>query len=111
MYLRTQRRSARRTLGQWWNPFSKENVIYQAGYYYAHGQPMAPAPPSATAPPAPVTVDDGTSLFIPGSSFTDILRNAITGKPTDAQIAVNTNACVQSIQNMRQVLATQGKPG
>jgi hypothetical protein len=106
VYVAVQRQP---TLGQWWNPFSKENLIYQAGYYYAHGQPMAPSPPSSTPPPAPS--DSGTSLFIPNSSITDIFMNAVTGKPTDAQIAVNTNSCIASIQKMRQLAVANGQPG
>lgn len=109
MYVRTQRRPANRTLGSWWNPLSSDNAIAVAGYYLLHGGTSMPTPlPSATPPPA--SVDDGTSLFIPGSSFTDILKNAVTGKPTAAQIAVNTTSCIQSIQNMRQLAAQQGKP-
>lgn len=79
-----------------------------ATYYYgvATGQPVTPPPPqNAPAPAAPS--DPGTSIFIPNSSFTDILQNAITGKPTSAQIFSNTGSpyldCVSAIGRMRQM--------
>lgn len=118
MYVAVQRRPTDRTLGDGYdflfkglNPFSKDFYPYQAAAYYATGTVTPPPPPSANPPAVPVPVDDGTSLFIPGSSFLDILKNAFTGKPTDAQIAVNTNTCIQSIQNMRALAAKNGQPG
>lgn len=42
-----------------------------------------------------------SSQYIPGSSATDYLKNALTGKPTDSQIAYNANQCIASIQKMR----------
>jgi hypothetical protein len=38
---------------------------------------------------------------IPGSQKGDMVMNAVTGRPTDAQIDYNRADCVQQIQNMR----------
>lgn len=67
--------------------------------------------PVIPAAPATTVSQDNSGIDIPGSSFTDYLMNAATGHPTDSQIAYNTQTCVQAIQNMRNVLAAQGKPG
>lgn len=100
-----------RNLGAWYdaiNPFSKENLIYQAGYYYVHGNVMPPAT-GKTLPSAPPPVPQDNS-FIPGSSVSDYLLNMVTGRPTDAQIQYNANQCVQNIQRMRQMQGGQAIP-
>lgn len=114
MYLATAqpaRRARRRTLGDFTNPFtwgSPSDYGSNAWYWakirnalaytpigFAAGMTDENAIPTASAPS-----DSGSSQFIPGSSASDYLWNAVTGHPTDAQIAYNTNSCVQAIQNM-----------
>jgi hypothetical protein len=55
----------------------------------------------ATASPP----SSSNSLIVPGSSATDVLLNALTGKATTTQIQSNIDSCVASIQRMRQLAA------
>lgn len=113
-------RRGRPTLGDWSSVSKTLDVlnypttaVWNAMQYYydlATGQPVSVPPPAAPAAPgsAPTPpADSGTSLFIPNSSVSDILMNAITGKPTAAQIYTNTGSpyqdCVNAIQHMRQI--------
>ena len=66
----------RRTLGDW-GPFTWRNPF--SGDFWSWG--------SAT--------DYGSPAW-----YWDIVPRAITGHPTDAQIAINTNDCVTAVQNM-----------
>lgn len=52
-----------------------------------------------------------SNQFIPGSTASSYVANAITGQPTDAQIAYTTNQCVAAIQSMRAAAAANGQPG
>jgi len=86
MYLATRQPARvwrrRRTLGQ-------DDTYYGEGTDFPTGsQALTKA---AAAPP---------ESWIPGSSWYDYLMNAVTGHPTEAQIAYNTNSCVAAIQNM-----------
>jgi len=100
----------RRTLGDWTNPFTWgspsdygsnawywakiRNAVAYTPIGFAAGLNTDDVTPTASAP------DSGSSQFIPGSSPSDYLWNAVTGHPTDAQIAYNTNSCIAAIQNM-----------
>jgi hypothetical protein len=62
--------------------------------YKAYGSPPASSPTKLITDALPI---------IPGSSFTDVVQNAWTGKPTDAQISKNAQDCMSAIQAMRTV--------
>lgn len=47
----------------------------------------------------------------PGTTAGGLVKSAVTGAPTDAQIAANTQACVAAIQQMRQVNPGTIPPG
>jgi hypothetical protein len=57
-------------------------------------------------PPAPA----GSGDFIPGSSTTDYLLNAITGKPTNAQLNYNSAGYQDAVAQMADTLTAQGVP-
>lgn len=48
--------------------------------------------------------------FIPGSSWSSYIANAITGKPTQAQLDYNAQQYANAAANMAQVLQSQGVP-
>lgn len=87
----------------WWNS-DKDPMVYGSDAWYLANAwnvlwnygPNATPTPTASAPP-----DDGSTWGIPGSSTSDYLLNAVTGAPTNAQIAANTQTCVQAAGQMR----------
>jgi hypothetical protein len=97
-------RRRRRTLGDafwdttWqgvenaWNPVTQYNNVVDA--YDAMVAPSAPPTPP--------------SSFIPGSSYSDYLMNAVTGQPTQSQLDYNADQYTAAAANMANVLTSQG---
>lgn len=74
-----------------WNP-----IANTASYYWSLlTNPATPSPPS---------------LVIPGSGYSDLVQNAITGQPTQAQLNYNADQYTAAASNMAQVLQSQGVP-
>jgi hypothetical protein len=118
-----QRRS--RTLGDWSNPFTwgSPSDYGSTAWYWAKAQNAINwnpwlvnnnAIPTASAPPSNDLLWDAMPFtggsIIPGSSTSDYLQNAFTGKPTAAQLQYNADQYTAAAANMATVLDSQGVP-
>lgn len=97
MYLATADRRVRRTLGQVM-PYGAAAAAAQQAfnppwYYWLF-------PPAAGVYEAKQAYN---LVNAPGTTAGGLVKSAVTGAPTDAQIAANTQSCVAAIQRMRQV--------
>jgi hypothetical protein len=67
---------------------------------------------SLATDPAGFLVDEVSSLYIPGANVfeipSNVVQNAITGKPTADQLAYNAQQYTDAAANMAQVLTSQG---
>lgn len=70
---------------------SAQQILTPPWYYFLF-------PPAAEI----YEISQASKFYTPGEKGSTLL-NAATGRPTDAQIAANTNQCVAAIQQMRQV--------
>lgn len=99
---RLQRR--RRTLGDAFTDSIEQGIAY-AFNPVAQYNSVTNAYDWLVAPPAPPTPP---SSYIPGSTYSDYVMNAVTGQPTQNQLTYVTSQVEQSAANDAAVLQSQG---